>query len=151
MIGTHGKVNGRPLEAHWKHTGYQPFLLQWHSSVHWGRNSRHTRLPRDYHGITTDSGYGNGSISIAITYYWSSIFFYQADHRYSVYHIPIITGPSISRRPVIVFKLNAVIVFRLNASNITTDHNVMGCSIWCGTAGGPPHKDSIYPDYPFLL
>ena len=36
IIGTYWKTTGRPLEAHWKHTGYQQFFLQWHSSVHWG-------------------------------------------------------------------------------------------------------------------
>ena len=42
IIGTHWKTTGRPLEVHWKHTGYQQFFLHWHSSVHWGRSSRHT-------------------------------------------------------------------------------------------------------------
>ena len=54
--GTHWKTTGRPLEDHWKHTGYQQFLLQWHSSVHWGLNSRQTGLPLDYHWITTGPG-----------------------------------------------------------------------------------------------
>ena len=61
IIGTfehHWKATGRPLEAHWKHTGYQQLLLQWHSSVHWGLISRHTGLPLDCHWITTGSGYG---------------------------------------------------------------------------------------------
>ena len=47
------------LEAHWKrngNTGYQQLLLQWHSIVHCGLNSRHTALPLDYHWITTGSG-----------------------------------------------------------------------------------------------
>ena len=30
----HWEATGRPLEAHWKHIGYQQFFLQWHSSVH---------------------------------------------------------------------------------------------------------------------
>ena len=61
IIGTfehHWKATGRPLEAHWKHTGYQQLFLQWHSSVHWGLISRHTGLPLDCHWITTGSGYG---------------------------------------------------------------------------------------------
>ena len=53
---THWKATGRPLEAHWKHTGYQQFFLQWHSSVHWGLSSRHTGLPLDCHWKTTGSG-----------------------------------------------------------------------------------------------
>ena len=51
IIGTHWKTTGRTLEAHWKHTGYQQFFLQWHSSVHWGLSSRHTGLPLDYHWL----------------------------------------------------------------------------------------------------
>ena len=35
------KATWRPLEVHWKHTGYQQILLQWHSSVHWGLSSSH--------------------------------------------------------------------------------------------------------------
>ena len=50
------KDTEKPLESHWKHTGYQQFFLQWHSSVHWGLNSRHTGLPLDCHWITTGSG-----------------------------------------------------------------------------------------------
>ena len=53
IIGTHWNTRGRPLEDHWKRPGYQQFFLQWHSSVHWGLNSRHTGLPLDYHWITT--------------------------------------------------------------------------------------------------
>ena len=34
IIGTHWKTTGKQLEDHWKHTGYQQFFLQWHSSVH---------------------------------------------------------------------------------------------------------------------
>ena len=49
IIGTHWKTTGSTLEDHWKHTGYQQLLLQWHSSVHWGLSSRHTGLPlEDY-------------------------------------------------------------------------------------------------------
>ena len=33
IIGTHWNTNGRPLEDHWKRTGYQQFFLQWHPSV----------------------------------------------------------------------------------------------------------------------
>ena len=56
IIGTHWKTTGKPLEDHWKHTGYQQYLLQWHFSVHWGLSSRHTRLPLDCHWKTTGSG-----------------------------------------------------------------------------------------------
>ena len=56
IIGTHWNTPGRPLEAHWKHTGYQQFFLHWHSSVHWGLSSRHTGLPLECHWITTGSG-----------------------------------------------------------------------------------------------
>ena len=56
IIGTHWKTTGEPLEDHWKHTGYQQFFLQWHSSVHWGLCSRHTGLPLDCHWKTTGSG-----------------------------------------------------------------------------------------------
>ena len=56
IIGTHWNTTGRPLEAHGKHTGYQQFFHQWHSSVHWGLSSRHTGLPLDCHWITTGSG-----------------------------------------------------------------------------------------------
>ena len=55
-IGTHRKTNGRSLEAHWKHTGYQQSFLQWHFTVHWGQSSRHNGLPLDCHWITNDSG-----------------------------------------------------------------------------------------------
>ena len=48
--------SGKPLESHWKHTGYQHFFLQWHSSVHWGLSTRHTGLPLDCHWKTTGSG-----------------------------------------------------------------------------------------------
>ena len=41
----HWNITGRPVEAHWKHTGYPKFFLQWHRSVHWGPSSRHTGLP----------------------------------------------------------------------------------------------------------
>ena len=58
IIGTHWKTTGKPLEAHWKHTGYQHFFLQWHSSVHWGLSSWHTGLPLDCHWKTTGSGLG---------------------------------------------------------------------------------------------
>ena len=51
IIGTYWKITG----AHWKHTDYQQFCLQWHSSVHWGLRYRHTGLPLDYHWITTGS------------------------------------------------------------------------------------------------
>ena len=49
IIGTHWNTTWRPLEDHWKHTGYQQFFLQWHSSVHWGL------VPDtlDFHWITT--------------------------------------------------------------------------------------------------
>ena len=56
IIGTHWKTTGKPLEYHWKHTGYQQFFLLWHSSVHWGLSSRHTGLPVDCHWKTTGSG-----------------------------------------------------------------------------------------------
>ena len=55
IIGTHledhWKATGRPLEAHWNHTGYQQFFLQWHSSEHWGLSSRYTRLPLEDHWL----------------------------------------------------------------------------------------------------
>ena len=51
VIGTHWKTTGKPLEDHWKHTGYQQFFLQWHSSVHWGLSSRHTGLPLEDHWV----------------------------------------------------------------------------------------------------
>ena len=53
IIGTHWKTTGKPLEDHWKHTGYQQFFLQWHSSVHWGLSSRHTAigLPLEDHWL----------------------------------------------------------------------------------------------------
>ena len=56
IIGTHWKTTGRPLEAHWKHTGYQQCFLQWHSRVHWGLSSSHTGLPLDCHWKTIGSG-----------------------------------------------------------------------------------------------
>ena len=56
IIGTHWKTTGRPLEDHWKHTGYQQFFLQWHSSVHCDLSSRHTGLSLDCHWKTTGSG-----------------------------------------------------------------------------------------------
>ena len=40
-----------PLEAQWKHTGYQKLFLRWHSSEHWALSSRHTRLPLNYHWL----------------------------------------------------------------------------------------------------
>ena len=55
-IRAHWKATGRPLKAHWEHTGYQQLFLQWHSSVYWGLRSRHTGLPLDCHWITTFSG-----------------------------------------------------------------------------------------------
>ena len=55
IIGTHWNTTGRPLEAHWKHTGYQQLFLQWHSSVHWGLGSKHSGLPLECHWITTGS------------------------------------------------------------------------------------------------
>ena len=51
IIGTHWKTTGRPLKDHSKHTGYQQFFLQWHSSVHWGLSSRYTGLPLEYHWL----------------------------------------------------------------------------------------------------
>ena len=51
IIGTHWKTTGKPLEDHWKHTGYQQFFLQWHSSVHWGISYRHTGLPLEDHWL----------------------------------------------------------------------------------------------------
>ena len=56
IIETHRNTTGRPLEDHWKRTGYQRLFLQWHSSVHWGLYSKHTGLPLDYHWIATGSG-----------------------------------------------------------------------------------------------
>ena len=56
IIGAHRKTTGKPLEDHWKHTGYQQFFLQWHSSVHCGLSSRHTGLPLDCHWKITGSG-----------------------------------------------------------------------------------------------
>ena len=56
IIGTHTKTTGKPLENHWKHTGYQQFFLRWHSCVHWGLSSRHPGLPLDCHWKTTGSG-----------------------------------------------------------------------------------------------
>ena len=50
IIVTHLKTTGIPLAAHWKHTGYQQFFLQRHSSVnlaHWNA----TGLPLNYHWI----------------------------------------------------------------------------------------------------
>ena len=58
IIGTHWKTTGKPLEDHWKHTGYQQIFLQWHSSVHWGLSSRHTGLPLDCHWKTLAQGKG---------------------------------------------------------------------------------------------
>ena len=58
IIGTHWKTTGKPLEDHWKYTGYQQFFPQWHSSVHWSLNSRLTGLPLDCHWKTTGSGKG---------------------------------------------------------------------------------------------
>ena len=53
IIGTHWNTTERPLEVHWKHTGYQQFFLEWHSSVHWGlKLHAHwiaTRLLLNYH------------------------------------------------------------------------------------------------------
>ena len=51
IIGTHLITTGRPLEAHWKHTGYQIFFLQRYSSVHWSLISRHTGLSLNYHWL----------------------------------------------------------------------------------------------------
>ena len=34
IFETHWKAIGRPLEAHWKHTGHQHFFLQRHFSAH---------------------------------------------------------------------------------------------------------------------
>ena len=51
MIGTDWNTTGKPLEDHWKRIGYHQFFLQWHSSVHWGLNSRHTGLPLEYHWL----------------------------------------------------------------------------------------------------
>ena len=51
IIGTHWKTTEMPLEDHWKHTGYQQFFFQWHSSVHWGLSSRHTGLPLEDHWL----------------------------------------------------------------------------------------------------
>ena len=56
IIGTHCMTTGKPLEDHWKHTGYQQFFLQWHSCVPWGLSTRHTGLPLDCHWKTTGSG-----------------------------------------------------------------------------------------------
>ena len=56
IIGTRWKTTGKPLVDHWKHTGYQQFFLQWHSSVHWGLSSRHIGMPLDCHWKTTGSG-----------------------------------------------------------------------------------------------
>ena len=53
----HWKATGRPLEAHWKHTGYQQIFLPWHSSVHWGLSSRHTGLPLNYNWLRVRSNY----------------------------------------------------------------------------------------------
>ena len=50
----HRKTTGATLETHWLPTT----LLPWHSSVHWGLNSRPTELPLDYHWIFTGSGQG---------------------------------------------------------------------------------------------
>ena len=54
IIGTHWITTGTwsPLDAHWKHTGYQQFFLRWYSSVHWGLSSRHTGLPLNYHCLS---------------------------------------------------------------------------------------------------
>ena len=51
IIGTHWKTSRKPLEDHWKHTGYQQFFLQWHSSVHCGLSSRHTGLALEDHWL----------------------------------------------------------------------------------------------------
>ena len=77
IIGTHWKTTGRPLEAHWKHTGYQQLFLQWHPSVHWGLNSRHTGMTRNYHwlrvgdmhwqGVFPFDSYKQLSIFLALT------------------------------------------------------------------------------------
>ena len=52
IIGTQWRTTGSTLE----NTGYQQFFLQWHSSTHWGLNSRHTGLPLNYHWIITTPG-----------------------------------------------------------------------------------------------
>ena len=51
IIVTHWKTTGKPLEDHWKHTGYQQFIFQWHASVHYGLISRHTGLPLEDHWL----------------------------------------------------------------------------------------------------
>ena len=56
IIRTNWKATGIPLQEHWKQTGYQQFLLQWHSSVHRGLSSGHIGLPLDCHWIITGSG-----------------------------------------------------------------------------------------------
>ena len=55
ILDHHWKTTERSLEAHWKHTSYQQFFLQWHSSVYLGLSSRYTELPLDCHRITTGS------------------------------------------------------------------------------------------------
>ena len=74
IIETHWNTTGRPLEAHWKRTGYKQFLLQWHSSVHWGLSSRHTGFPLDCHWITTGSGQGSRRSGVRIIKYEMSHF-----------------------------------------------------------------------------
>ena len=53
-IGTHRETTGTPLGAHWNHTGYLHFFLQWLSSVHRGISSRHIGLPLDCYWIITE-------------------------------------------------------------------------------------------------
>ena len=51
IIGIHWKT-------HWKHTGYQQFLLQWHSSVHWVQTHWiATELPLNYHWLRVRGTY----------------------------------------------------------------------------------------------
>ena len=62
IIGTHRKTTGSTLGAHWKHIGYQQFVLLWHSKVHRETKSQAqgdaTGLPLDCHWFTTGSGKG---------------------------------------------------------------------------------------------
>ena len=68
-VNLHNWNTGRPLEAHWKHTGHQQLLIHWHSSVHSGLTSRHTGSPLGYHWLRVgESFFYTDTLTIEIKY-----------------------------------------------------------------------------------
>ena len=64
-VNLHNWNTGRPLEAHWKHTGRQQLLIRWHSSL----TSRHTGSPLDYHWLRVgESLFYTDTLTIQIKY-----------------------------------------------------------------------------------